>query len=74
VSEKPKFGYISYNRTFADDIPGAFPVIRIQSDGKDFFIDISEGCIPYLTSEVIEKLQFVLTDALYRVRPDLRKQ
>lgn len=74
MKDKPQFGGMHPGKDFRDDTPGLFTVVAIRSDGQNFFIDISEMCIPSFTPEVLEKLQYVLTDAIYRVRPDLRKQ
>lgn len=74
MKDKPKLERIEYGKDFRDDVPGYFPVLSILSDGKNFFINISESLIPFFTQEVIDKMAFILTDGIYRVRPDLRRQ
>ena len=74
MTEKPKLGGMYKDRDFRDQLPGFFPVIQLSSDGRDFNVDVAEWLIDYFTPEVVERMQYILTDAIYRVRPDLRKQ
>ena len=72
MKDKPKFSNMHTGR-FTDDIPNYFTVVTIKSDGQNFFIEVSEQCIPAFTKEVLDKMHYILSDAIYRLRPDLKE-
>ena len=51
-----------------------FPIVVVSSDGRDFNVNFCSGVIPILNAECIKRTLECVTDAFYRVRPDLRTQ
>ena len=54
--------------------PGYKTIASIQTNGHDLAVQIDEGVIPILDSGKVRRLVGCLQYALYRLRPDLRKQ
>jgi hypothetical protein len=71
--DKPKFREMR-KQHLGDEMEGYFEVLIIKSNGQDFTIDFADHCVAHFTVDVLDKMKFILEDAFYRLRPDLRRQ
>jgi hypothetical protein len=53
---------------------GFIPLAVLAVNGKSLIVQITPEVIEHLTGDKIEHACFLLRDAFYRVRPDLRRQ
>jgi hypothetical protein len=49
-------------------------LLSVQTNGRDLAVQIEERLVPLLDGELTEKIISIVKDALYRMRPDLRRQ
>jgi hypothetical protein len=62
-----------FEKIVSETPEGYFEIVSIKSDGQNYSIDFPKYIIDVLNEECIERAIECLRDALYRIRPDLRK-